>query len=164
MTGKLLSAVRESLREMHHLRQSGQPRADWLARNALERALLRADAANPAHERRQLDERVLQAMDYVGRHFDQPVQVAMIARAVGLSASRLSHLFGEQTGQSPVAYLEATRLRHARELLEYSARPVSAIAEACGFSSAFYFSTRFRRHFGLSPSAFRQSLRSGRAD
>jgi AraC-like DNA-binding protein len=36
---------------------------------------------------------------------------------------------------------------------------VSQVAEASGFSSPGYFSTCFRKHFGLSPSDFRDARR-----
>ncbi len=155
-------AVREALLAMDRWRQGAQPRGEWLARNALERALLLADGFNPQRAHGRLDERVTQAMAYIGEHFGESVTLEAVARSVGLSESRLAHLFRAQTGQTVLEHLEGVRLRHARELLEWTGQPVGTIAERCGFASAFYFSTRFRKATGMSPTGFRrESMKSG---
>ncbi|MGF1448741.1 MAG: helix-turn-helix domain-containing protein [Opitutales bacterium] len=150
------TAIGEALVTMNRLRQGGLPRSEWLARNALERALLFAESVNPQRAHGRLDERVSQAMALMGQRFGEALTLSQIARSVGLSESRLAHLFREQTGQTVLEHLEGVRLRHARELLEWTGQPIHAIAEHCGFSSAFYFSTRFRKATELSPTAYRR--------
>ncbi|MGF1483759.1 MAG: helix-turn-helix domain-containing protein [Opitutales bacterium] len=154
--GPLGEAVRAAFFEMNRVRQGTHPRGPWLARNALERVLLLCDAVNPRRAHGRLDERVVQAMTLMGDNFSQALSVQVIASAVGLSESRLAHLFRAQTGQTLLAYLESIRLRHAQELLEWTVRPVATIAEACGFTNAFYFSSRFRKATGVSPTAYRK--------
>src|SRR5205807_3225926 len=78
-----------------------------------------------------------------------------LAREVDLSPSRLAHLFKQELGDSVTNTVLILRLRRAARLLEYTSRRVGAIAEDVGFSSAFYFSRQFHRHFGLSPRAYR---------
>jgi AraC-like DNA-binding protein len=51
------------------------------------------------------------------------------------------------------------RIDEAKRLLAASDRPIQAIAEACGFGDAFYFSRVFRKVAGQSPSAFRARQR-----
>ena len=86
------------------------------------------------------------------------VTVGGLARACGLSRSRLAELFREQTGASPLAFLELQRLRRARELLEHTALGLAEIAEAVGFSSPFYLSLRFKKQYGVSPRGYRQRM------
>jgi AraC-like DNA-binding protein len=47
------------------------------------------------------------------------------------------------------------RLDRGAELLREEAGTVSEIAYAVGFNSLSYFSRRFKKHFGTSPSAYR---------
>jgi AraC-like DNA-binding protein len=56
------------------------------------------------------------------------------------------------------------RLDHAVRLLSDPAerRPVSQIAEACGFSSDAHFSRSFRRVFGMAPSEWRATPMTAR--
>lgn len=90
---------------------------------------------------------------------DRPI--AYYAALCHLSESRFSHLFHEVTGQSPLAYLGDARLRRAEELLSDTALPVSAIAEAVGVKSPYYFSRFFKRHTGVSPSDYRARRQRG---
>jgi AraC family transcriptional regulator of arabinose operon len=102
---------------------------------------------------RPLDERIARALDMIAETTDRAPTVGELARAVGLSSSRFAHLFRRQVGRSVQSFVETTRLQRARELLELGGVNVSEAARACGFSSPFYFSTRFRKLFGVPPSS-----------
>ena len=133
---------------------SGSPRARDFVLDALERALLWLDAANPGPRR--LDDRVHEAVLFVAARLDGPITVGMIADAVRLSPSRLSHLFTEQIGVPPARFVEQRRIERAQGLLESSSLSVGAIAEITGFSSQFYFANRFAVITGTSPTAWRR--------
>ena len=129
-----------------------------LAANALERALLWAHAAGTgdagwAH----LDERVRRAVEWLGEEWRQPFSLPKLAARCGLSVSRLAHLFKAQVGVSPQQFAERRRLERACQLLRYTGLSVGEIAAETGFESAFYFSKRFRRHLGCSPSELRKT-------
>ncbi len=125
------------------------------AMNALERVLIAADDQNPAHASASLDGRIRKALEIVGENLADPISIDQLSRAVGLSRSRFTVLFTEQVNLSPQAYVELTRLNWAAQMLTLSSWPVSQIAAEAGFPSPFYFSTRFRRHFGVPPTRYR---------
>lgn len=79
-----------------------------------------------------------------------------VAAAVGLSPSRLAHLFKDETGQTLQGHLEARRMQVAADLLRRTSFPVKQIAAGAGFESPFYFSQRFRKWTGQSPMQFRR--------
>jgi AraC family L-rhamnose operon regulatory protein RhaS len=57
---------------------------------------------------------------------------------------------------TPIQYLNHCRLTAAARLLkETPNRSITQIALNCGFASSQYFATLFRRHFGVTPRAFR---------
>ncbi len=78
------------------------------------------------------------------------------ARRFGFSRSRFATLFRRQVGQPPGEYLESQRLVQARHLLAHTNQTLTQIADHVGFSSPFYLSLRFKKHYGHSPRAFRQ--------
>lgn len=146
--------IRGCLARAARFRHSSLPRRELLAANALEEALLWCDTQNPRQGRR-LDERVLRAVELVDERLPGPVDIEDLAAAATLSVSRFSHLFRQQVGVPPRHYVERQRMLAAAHLLELTQRPVGSIAAEIGFDDALYFSSRFRRVMGLSPSAYR---------
>jgi AraC family transcriptional regulator of arabinose operon len=135
-------------------------RHDWvgtdeLPLNALEEALLWMNLARADHDRWKIDERVRTAMDYLAAHVDEPFELSRLAAHCGLSVSRLSHLFKDETGVTLQQYSEDLRLREARQLLTHTSLPMKEIATASGFNDAYYFSKRFRRSTGVPPTEWR---------
>jgi AraC family transcriptional regulator of arabinose operon len=149
--------VRRELLLMDSAAHAAGRRSEELAVNALERALLFCDAANPRHAESRLDARVRKAVDALCRTPGERFTLDGLARHCGLSRSRFAELFREQVGVPPLAFLEVRRLRRVRELLGHTSLNLSEIAEQTGFSSPFYLSLRFRKQFGVSPRAHRQA-------
>jgi AraC family transcriptional regulator of arabinose operon len=130
---------------------------EMFAMNALEEVLLWCDQHNPEQAASTIDERVREAMAFLERNLANKILLDDLADAVGLSVSRLSHLFKAETGQSPQQYLERTRIDRAAELLQRTTFSIKQIAAAVGFDSPFYFSLRFKARTKKSPKAFRES-------
>ncbi len=61
---------------------------------------------------------VRQAMAYIHEHYAEPFSREALAAAVGLSDRYLTRCFHEETGITPIAYLNRTALQQARALLE----------------------------------------------
>jgi AraC-like DNA-binding protein len=62
---------------------------------------------------------------------------------------------------TPRAWLTSVRLDAAMRALEGSSAPVAEIAQACGFGDQSAFTRRFRRHVGLTPTAYRAAQDAG---
>ena len=144
------------LQETQAMVRANHPQAWRLVRNVVERILLLADAINPQAEHATRDARVQQAVAYIGRHVNQNLRAAVMARHVHLSPSRLAHLFQQQMGQSPKQFHDRCRIHEACELLRHTGLPVKEIASELGYANAYHFSRRFRRWVGQSPRAYRQ--------
>lgn len=97
-----------------------------------------------------------QAKRYINQHFREPVSLEDVAKEVHLSPFYLSRLFKEKEGVNFVDYLTRLRLEEAKKLLAQTNDTVAAIAEQVGYAEANYFSRIFRRHFGMSPSEYRE--------
>jgi AraC family transcriptional regulator of arabinose operon len=95
-------------------------------------------------------------LQVLSQRYPEPLSVAGLAGLVGLSPSRLTHLFKETVGASIVQTVLQLRLRQAARLLEFTDLTVAEIAAQVGFESAFYFSRQFKAHYGVSPSTYRE--------
>ena len=95
-----------------------------------------------------------QALDYALEHLDQPVTVADLCAAVGVTARTLQLGFQERFGLTPKTYLKSLRLDAIRKRLAHAQPGETAvgIARAWGFFHAGRFSSEYRRQFGESPS------------
>jgi AraC-like DNA-binding protein len=102
------------------------------------------------------------ALDYIGRHFSEPLKLEDVAREVGLSVYRLSHLVKAFTGRTVLQILQQTRIEHARRLLERTDLSGAQIAYDCGFGDQSYFIKHFKRLTGVTPARYRRA-RSGSA-
>lgn len=126
------------------------------AMHALEEAILTCNLSNPNAQQLGFDDRVRTAMDFVCRHLSEQLTLPDIADAAGLSISRLSSLFRQHVGLSPMHYLEAQRIDRARSLLELTSLSVKEISHKVGFASPFYFSLRFKTLTRHSPRSYRR--------
>lgn len=86
-----------------------------------------------------------------------PLDVADLARQVGLSHSHLGSLFRARHGCSPLQWHLRLRLERARTLLANPYTSVSAVAADLGFSDLNYFVRRFRAAHGRPPGAWRRA-------
>jgi len=107
------------------------------------------------------DLEVSKALAIIEQQFAQPIQVADVAREVGVSVRTLHHRFKQAGNPSIQETLTRIRIQRAKEMLVDSEMSASDIASRTGFSSAEYFFTQFRRKSGMTPTAFRQNVRNG---
>lgn len=152
--------VLQQFREMDGFSQKAVMHRQELALNALERALLLADTANPQSAMGGYDPRVRRAVQYVMAHLNDPPSLAALAELVSLSRSRFAKLFEAQVGQPPGKFIEQHRLFRVKQLLEYTHDTLQEIADEMGYSSPFYLSLRFKAWFGISPRGYRQRMAS----
>ena len=149
-------SIAKELALANSVMRSSDPRRELMAVNAVERALLHCGRANPRRERTHWHPGISRAVEFMATHLRNAGTVEEMARRFGYSRSRFSALFRNQTGQPPNRYLESLRLAQARQFLEYTDQTLAQIADHSGFSCPFYLSQRFKKHFGLSPHAYRK--------
>ena len=99
-----------------------------------------------------LDGRVASAVELLRGAPERRMPLAELATAVGLSPSRLAHLFRAQTGLPVRRYLLWLRLGDALQQLAQGVSLTTA-AYAAGFADSAHFSRTFRAMLGITPSA-----------
>ncbi len=111
----------------------------------------------PPKRRRDVD-LVEAARDVIARRFKDNLSLGDVARDVDSSVFHLARVFKARTGFSLHAYRNQLRLREALERLAEPDVDLIDIALDLGFSSHSHFTDTFRRSFGRTPSAVRDSL------
>ena len=101
---------------------------------------------------------LLRAKDLADARYFDPLSVGDLAAAAGLSPAHFSRRFKRTFGESPHQYLLTRRLERAADLLRTTDWPVTQICFAVGSQSLGSFTTSFRRVFGQSPAAYRDSF------
>lgn len=92
--------------------------------------------------------------DYIICNFDRPLNVTMLAAMAHLSPSYFGDSFKKAYGQSVMDYVTSLRINHAKQLLRETDMRLRDIAKTVGYSDEFYFSRKFKKKVGVSPSAF----------
>jgi AraC family transcriptional regulator len=85
--------------------------------------------------------------------------LAELAEAVGVHPVTLARTFRRTFGCTVGEYLRRLRIERAAEQLVSGELPLAEIALVAGFADQSHFSNVFRRHTGMSPSAFRREAR-----
>jgi AraC-like DNA-binding protein len=101
---------------------------------------------------------LLRARDLADARYPEPLTVADLAAAAGLSPAHFSREFRRAFGESPHAYLLTRRLERAAALLRSTDRSVAEICLSVGLASIGSFTTSFTRTFGRSPTAYRAAF------
>ncbi|MFI9065663.1 GlxA family transcriptional regulator [Streptomyces sp. NPDC053429] len=105
---------------------------------------------------REFSQRVMRRLD---QNLAERYDLAALADAFRVSTRTLLRRFAEETGRSPLAHLQASRVRRARHLLESTDRTVAAVAAAVGYQDPGTFAALFARHTGHRPNAYRVAFR-----
>jgi transcriptional regulator GlxA family with amidase domain len=81
-----------------------------------------------------------------------------IAARAKMSTRTLNRRFREQTGTTPLRWLQRSRIRHAQRLLETTGHPVERVAGEVGFGSTTSFRDLFKSLVGTSPRDYRRAF------
>jgi anti-anti-sigma factor len=92
-------------------------------------------------------------------HGEPDLTLHQVARRIATSGRQLQRVFAELAGTTFRAELSAVRMQHAAELLQTSDLSVRDVAGRVGHRQAAQFANAFRRHHGMSPTAFRRAAR-----
>jgi transcriptional regulator GlxA family with amidase domain len=96
------------------------------------------------------------ALELMHNNIEDPIGIGEIARYSGISRRHLERLFCFHMKATPPRYYLELRLSRARQLLQYTNKPLLEVAVACGFVTPSHFQRRFREMFGVAPGRFRK--------
>ena len=145
------------------LRESRQNRygADVAARGIVSQLMVEVNrlaiANAPQHSpENRAAEQIQRVLEYIEKHYDQPLSLDQLAGEFFISKYYLSHEFRKQVGASVYRYIIQKRLVIAKQLLSGGVSPTD-VYQNCGFRDYSSFYRAFKAEYGLSPNAFLKS-------
>ncbi len=151
------SIIERHLLAIHdELTRHARPDA-MIVRNLLDNMFRQiARAIRDAARERPIPDTMLAARNLIESEYQRRLPLSELARGAGLSVSHFCESFRRHFGAAPHEYLQRHRMHQAAYLLRDRNTAVKEVARRVGYGSAFSFSTLFKQHFGVSPTAFRQ--------
>lgn len=103
-------------------------------------------------------EPVTQVLDYIRQNHAKNLTLKETAELFHFSTSHLSRLIKATTGLNFSEYLNQVRLQRAAELLKDPSLKISLIATQVGYRDPSYFNRLFKKHFGVTPKEYRNTI------
>jgi AraC-like DNA-binding protein len=102
-------------------------------------------------------EYVARVAEVIAARYREPLTLAQVAGAVGVSPFHLTRLVTAATGVPIYRMVIRRRLREALELVMETRESIARIAVAVGFASQSHLTDAFRREYGRPPGALRRA-------
>lgn len=109
-----------------------------------------------AHPERENFKRVAVAVQHINKHYDAPLTLDAYAEMCAMSKYHFIRVFEKIVGTTPLEYRNNVRMEHAAELLTEENLSVEEISRMTGFSSPSYFSSAFRKKYGVPPREYQK--------
>lgn len=100
------------------------------------------------------------AISCIAAHYMDDLSIEQLSRLCHVSSSHFRRLFKQVLGWAPLDYLQMVRIDRACALLYNCDRSVTEIGMEVGYPSPSSFNRQFRKIHGISPSHWRQKMRS----
>lgn len=97
--------------------------------------------------------------EFMDQHYDESLSIGQLARMANISPKYFVDLFKKTYGLSAMDYLTAVRINHAKRYLAESGERLRDIALKVGYKDEFYFSRKFKKEVGVSPSDFAKNAK-----
>ena len=96
---------------------------------------------------------------FMEEHLADTPSLPLLCEHFSLSRTYLCRIFKEGTDKSPVDYWIALKIKEAKKLIREGNHNITQISELLGYTSIHHFTRMFKRVTGLSPTAYRTSVR-----
>ncbi len=101
---------------------------------------------------------IKKAINKINFNLEKDLSLSIIAKELSISKSYLSTLFKKETGSSITKYITEKRIDKAIFLLNTSKKQIGDIALTCGYNDLTYFTKRFKKIKGISPSQYKKMI------
>jgi transcriptional regulator GlxA family with amidase domain len=105
--------------------------------------------------RRPVREPLREVLALIAAHPDADLSVPALAGRCAMTVRTFSRAFRQETGTTPAAFVQASRVEAARRLIETSDSTFEAIARDCGFGTVETMHRTFKRTLATTPGRFR---------
>lgn len=101
------------------------------------------------------------AIKYIQSNYMSSIRLAEVAKMLSVSEEHLSRTFKKEITFGFSEYITLIRLQKAEHMLKNEpSRAITEVAYTCGFNDSNYFSYKFKKAYGITPSEFRDGMLS----
>lgn len=104
---------------------------------------------------------IYKAVDYIKRHYIEPITLDDVANHVYLNSSYFSKIFKNEMNCTFVSYVNKVRINASKSLLADNTIPLSDISTLAGFDDQSYFTKVFKKEVGITPGKYRATRGQG---
>lgn len=101
---------------------------------------------------------VRKAVQYLQENYARRITLKRMAEELYVSPNYLCDLFKRHTGKNVMEYLSDYRLHKAETYLRQIACKVTDVSKLVGYTDAKYFSTAFKKKYGMTPLEYRNQI------
>ena len=105
-------------------------------------------------------DRLSEICEYIKEHYQYNLTLNEVASEFGYSPQYLSRMFQMYTGSTFLTYLNSIRLNSAFKQVMSTDLSIITIAENNGFANVKSLNKLFKETYGLTPSAYRKSIKN----
>jgi AraC-like DNA-binding protein len=95
------------------------------------------------------------AIHFMQERIDHNISLNELSKHYNYSPSRFSSLFKQKTGYAPIDYFIQMKMQKASQQLDFTDKSIKEVALNLGFDDPYYFSRRFSKVTGMSPTKYR---------
>ncbi len=95
-------------------------------------------------------------VSYINKNYSTIFGIDQIVEAFFISKYHLCHIFKNAMKMTVIDYLNQIKIKNACQMLCFTQRDMGKIAQMCGYHSAAYFSSVFKKIMGMTPSRYRE--------
>jgi AraC-like DNA-binding protein len=99
---------------------------------------------------------------YIDQNFLSDLPISFLTREFGINSFKLKKGFKQLFGKPVFSYIKDLKMQYAKVILSDRQFNINEVAEKLGYINPNHFSTAFKKHFGINPSALAGERKSQR--
>ncbi len=107
-------------------------------------------------QKKHADKAVKRAQQWIEENYTEQINLNAIAQTYGMSRRTFERRFKKATGDTPLLYLQRTRVEAAKRMLETHCGTFETISFGVGYENSSHFRELFKKHTGLLPSEYQR--------
>jgi AraC-like DNA-binding protein len=100
------------------------------------------------------------AIELMQNNLHRSISRQELSNELGISMTHFNRIFYEHFGVSPIRYFIDRKLAWAAHMLIRTGYSIKEISLLTGYDDPLYFSSQFKKHFGVSPKEYRSGAHS----
>lgn len=100
---------------------------------------------------------LMDIISFVENHFNEENIVQSLCRKIGMSEKTIYRFLKNNVGITVKELINGYKIEHSKTMLKFTDKPISFIANECGFASDMTFYRIFKKEVGVTPNDYRQS-------